>query len=118
MSAGWRAIVSRTGPVTTVARDSSCERRQVFADGVERRAVALQEQARRGAAAEGFDADCAGAGVSVHENGACDAGLQDIEERFPQAVGGGARGEPGNALQAPGTELSGDDAHQPTVTSP
>src|ERR1019366_7024790 len=94
------------------------ERRQVLADGVQRPPVALQKPGVGGAAAQGLDAHRARPGIGVHEAGARDPRLQNVEQGLAHAVGGGARGIARNALQAARPELSRNDAHQPTVTRP
>lgn len=64
-----------------------------------------------GAAAEGFDADGAGAGEDVEEARACDGGAEDVEEGFAQAVTGGTKGRAFEALQDTAAIFAGDDAH-------
>jgi len=50
-----------------------------------------------GSAADGLKADGAGAGVKIEEGGALDAGSENVEERFAEAVGGGSGGKAGGA---------------------
>ena len=69
------------------------------------------------AAAERFDAHRAGARVAIQERCALDALRQNVEQRFAQPIGRGARGISGDALQPARTELSGNHPHQ-TVTNP
>jgi len=64
-----------------------------------------------GAAAEGFDADGAGAGEDVEEARACYGGAEDVEERFAQAVAGGTESEALQALQDTAAVFASDDAH-------
>jgi len=64
-----------------------------------------------GAAAEGFDADGAGAGEDVEEAGADYAGTEDVEERFAKAVAGGTEGEAFEAFEDAAAVFAGDDAH-------
>src|SRR5580704_3376997 len=64
-----------------------------------------------GAAAEGFDAYGAGASEDVEEAGAYDAGAEDVEERFAEAVAGGTKGEALEALQDAAAIFAGDNAH-------
>jgi hypothetical protein len=92
------------------------EGRQIFANGLQGGAVFLQEPGMAGAAAEGFDSDRAGSGIGVEKSGTLEVRGQDVEKGFAQAVGRGACGISRYALEAARTELSGDDAHQPTVT--
>ena len=65
-----------------------------------------------GAAAEGFDADRASAGEDVKEARASDAGAEDVEECFAEAVAGGTEGEALEALEDAATVFAGDDAHE------
>jgi len=62
----------------------------VGADGGGGFGFALGEPAEIGAAAEGFYANSAGAGVKVGELCAVDARGEDVEEGFAEAVAGGA----------------------------
>src|SRR5712692_4458805 len=64
------------------------------------------------AAAEGFDADGAGSGEKIDESRAEDVGGQHVEERFAQAVAGGAQGEAFEAFQDAAAVDSRDDAHE------
>ena len=64
-----------------------------------------------GAAAEGLDADGAGAGEEVEEAAAGDAFGQDVEKGLAEAVAGGAKGKALEALELAAAKCSGDDAH-------
>ncbi len=64
------------------------------------------------AAAEGFDADGTGSGEEIDESRTSYVGGQHVEERFAQAVAGGAQGEALEAFQDAASVDSGDDAHE------
>lgn len=64
-----------------------------------------------GAAAEGFDANGAGASEDVEEAGAYDAWAEDIEKRFAEAVAGGTESEAFQAFEDAAAIFAGDDAH-------
>lgn len=64
------------------------------------------------AAAEGFDADGAGAGEDVEEARASDGGAEDVEECFAEAVAGGTEGEAFEAFEDAAAIFAGDDAHE------
>ena len=72
----------------------------------------LAEEDMGGAAAEGFDADGAGAGVKVEEAAAGEAWGEDVEEGFAEAIAGGAGGVAGRAGEEAGAIGAGDDAHR------
>jgi len=74
--------------------------------------VIFEEGYVGGAAAEGFDADGAGAGENVEEARARYGGAENVEERFAQAVAGGTESEAFQALQDTAAIFSGDDAHE------
>src|SRR5260370_30568676 len=74
--------------------------------------VIFDEDDFGGAAAEGFDADGAGSGEEIDEAGAGNVGGQHVEERFAEAVAGGAQGEAFEALEDTASVGSGDDAHE------
>jgi hypothetical protein len=65
-----------------------------------------------GAAGEGFNADGSSAGVEIDEAGACDAGLEDVEEGLAEAVGGGPGGGSARGLEQARAIGSGDDPHK------
>ena len=69
------------------------ERGKIFADGGQRGGCVFREPDVRCAAADGLNADGAGAGVEIDESRAFDAGGEDVEKRFAEAVAGGARVE-------------------------
>src|SRR5262245_51415757 len=94
------------------------ERCQVTADCLERGLVLLEKPRVPRAATERFDADRACTGIRVHKRAAFDPRLQNIEQCFAQAVGRRPSGFARNAYNAPGTKLSSDNPHQPTVTNP
>ena len=54
----------------------------------------------------------------IEEGRALDPGLEDVEERFTQAVRSRTSGGAGEALQQARSEFSRDNPHQPTVTRP
>ena len=62
------------------------QRGQVFADHVHGRAVLLNEDGAARSAAQGFDADGAGARVDIQEDAIGKARSQDVEERLAHAV--------------------------------
>jgi hypothetical protein len=74
--------------------------------------VALYEDAARGAAAERFEPDGAGAGEGVEHRRAFGVSAKQVEERLAHHVGHGARhaGVRGR-LEHPATMRSGDDPH-------
>jgi hypothetical protein len=74
--------------------------------------VILYEGYLGGAAAKGFDADGAGAGEQIEKAGAYDAGTEDVEERFAQAITCGTEGEAFEAFQDTAAVFAGDDAHE------
>jgi hypothetical protein len=73
--------------------------------------VVFDEDDFEGAAAEGFDADGAGAGEDVEEARAGDVGAEDVEEGFAKAVAGGAEGVALEGFEDAATVFAGDDAH-------
>jgi len=87
------------------------ERGDVGADGERGFGLAFGKPDEVCAAAEGLDADGAGAGVEVGELGAFDTGREDVEERFAEAIAGGTGFEAFGGLEDSGAEFSGDDAH-------
>jgi len=64
-----------------------------------------------GAAAEGLDADCAGAGVEIEETAIGDARGEDVEEGLAEAVAGGAGGGAPWGDELAGAMGSGDNTH-------
>ena len=88
------------------------ERGDVGADREDGFGFALGEPAEVRAAAEGFNANRAGAGVEVGELCALNARGQDVEESFAETVAGGAGFEALGGLEDSGAECSGYDAHQ------
>jgi len=94
-----------------VAR-SDLERVEILADEFCGGRVIFDEGNVGGAAAESFNADGAGAGEDVEKARADNAGAEDIEKRFAQAVAGGTKSEPLQALQDTAAIFAGDDAHR------
>ena len=88
------------------------ERVEILADEFCGGRVIFDKGNMGGAAAEGFDADGAGAGEDVKETRAYDAGAEDVEERFAKAVAGGTEREPLQALQDTAAIFAGNDAHE------
>lgn len=87
------------------------QQREIGADGFERGRGVLDEDGLGGAAAEGLDADGSRTCVEVEKNAAGDARGEDIEEGFAEAVAGWPGVMAGRRRERPGSELSGDDAH-------
>src|SRR4249920_2306397 len=75
------------------------ERVEILTDEFGGGRVVFDEGYVGGAAAEGFDADGAGAGEDIEEARAYNPGAEDIEKRFAQAVAGGTKSEAFEALQ-------------------
>ena len=71
----------------------------------------LEEHNFSGTAAERFDADGTGAGEKIEEAATWNAFSKDIEERFAEAVAGGAKGQALEAFKLAAAKCSGDDAH-------
>ncbi len=71
----------------------------------------LDEDGFAGAAAEGLDADGAGARVEIKKNSAGDARREDVEEGLAEAVAGGAHVQASRRVERARAELSGNDAH-------
>jgi len=90
---------------------ANAERGEVGANGAEGRLGLLDEDGFTGAAAEGLDADSAGAGIEIEKERAGDAGREDVEESLAEAVAGGADVEAAGRMEHAGAELSGDNAH-------
>ena len=90
------------------------QRGDVGADGGGRFRFALGEPDEIRAAADGFKADGAGAGVEVSELRADDARGEDVEERFAQTVAARTSFEALGGLDVAGAIGSGDDAHGPS----
>jgi len=73
--------------------------------------MVFDEDDFEGAAAEGFDANGAGAGEDIEEAGARDVGAEDVEEGFAKTVAGGAEGVALEGFEDAAAEFTGDDAH-------
>jgi hypothetical protein len=63
---------------------------EILADQADGGGVAVDEEDVASASADGFDSDGAGAGVKIDEEGIGDGWAEDVEERFAEAVAGGA----------------------------
>jgi hypothetical protein len=63
------------------------------------------------AATDRFDAYSAGAGKDVEEAGAADVGTEDVEERFAEAIAGGAEGVALQGFEDAAAVFAGDYAH-------
>ena len=74
--------------------------------------IAVDEEDVASAPADGFDSDGAGAGVEIDEEGIGDGWAEDVEERFAEAVAGGADGLGAGSFQATAAIFSGDYAHE------
>jgi len=85
---------------------------QVGAQNLERCGGTLDECHDCGSAAEGFDANRAGAGIQIQKSRAFNAGREHVEEGFAQAVTGGPCGQARRGLQRARTQRSGNDAHR------
>ena len=71
----------------------------------------IDEDAGGGAAAEGFEADCAGAGEEIEHAGVCNPFPKDGKDRLADEVGGGSGDGRGDFDgDAPG--FSSDDSHE------
>jgi len=88
------------------------ERGEVAADQCGGGGMIFDEDSLGGAAAEGFDADGAGAGEYVEEAGAGYFGSEDIEESFAEAVAGGAQGVALEGFEDAAAIFTGDYAHR------
>jgi hypothetical protein len=73
--------------------------------------VVFDEDGFEGAAAEGFDANGAGAGEDIEETGARDVGTKDVKEGFAKTVAGGAEGVAFEGFEDAAAIFAGDDAH-------
>src|ERR1700722_20664127 len=73
----------------------------------------FEEEDALGAAADGFDADRAGPGVSVDEITVLDGRAEDVEESFAQAIACRAQRDLSRAGEPPAAIFSGDYAHVP-----
>ena len=73
--------------------------------------VVFDEDDFEGPAAEGFNADSAGAGEDIEEAGAGDVGAKDVKEGFAKTVAGGAEGVAFEGFEDAAAIFSGDDAH-------
>src|SRR5882672_8014000 len=69
------------------------------------------EDGLRGAAADCFDADRAGAGENVKEAGTWDVGPENVEEGFAQTIAGRAEGIALEGFEDAAAIFAGDDAH-------
>ena len=75
------------------------------------RGGALDECDVRCTAAQRLDADSAGAGVEIGEARAFDLRREDVEERFAQAIAGGARRHAARRGERAAAIGAGDDTH-------
>ena len=71
---------------------ADAERFEILSDESCGRLVIFHEDYLRGAAAEGFDADRAGASEEIDEMRAGDVRAEDVEEGFAEFVAGGTEG--------------------------
>jgi len=85
---------------------------EILADEFRGGRMILDEGYVGGAAAEGLDADGAGAGEDIKEAGANDTGAEDIEEGFAEAIAGGTEGEAFQAFQYAAAVFACNDAHE------
>ena len=83
---------------------------EVLADYFGGLVVLVDEEAGFGTSAEGFEAEGAGAGEEVEDGGVFEAGLDDGEEGFADAVRSGAGAFFGNE-EGDASGFSGDDSH-------
>lgn len=67
------------------------------------------------AAADCLDTDRARSREEVYEAAIRDAILKNVEERFPQAVAGGAKRQALEAFELAAAKCPGDDAHEGIV---
>jgi len=88
-----------------------CEGFEVATDQDSGGGVVFDEDDFEGAAAEGFDANGAGASEDVEEARAGDVGAEDVEESFAKAVTGRAEGVALEAFEDAAAIFAGDDAH-------
>jgi hypothetical protein len=88
-----------------------CEGFEVAANQDSGGGVVFDEDDFEGAAAEGFDANGAGAGEDIEKAGARDVGAEDVEEGFAKAVAGGAEGVALEGFEDAAAIFAGDDAH-------
>ena len=88
-----------------------CEGFEVTTDQDSGGGVVFDEDDFEGSAAEGFDANGAGAGEDIEEAGARDVGAEDVEESFAKAVAGGTEGVALEGFEDAATIFAGDDAH-------
>ena len=113
VDAGWReALEERHGAAVFHGEGlRDVEGGEVCAEGFEGGRGVFGEEDVAGSAAEGFDADGAGAGIEIDEGGVGEARGEDVEEGFAEAVTGGAGGGAGWGDEDAGTVGAGDDAH-------
>jgi hypothetical protein len=88
-----------------------CERFEIATDEDCGGGVIFDEDDLDGTAAEGFDADGAGAGEDVKEARAADVWAEDVEEGFAEAVAGGAEGGAFETFEDAAAVFASDDAH-------
>src|SRR3954469_4424997 len=88
---------------------------QIGLDQRDRARVSLDERDVSGAAAEGLDADCSGAGKTVEHASLPDARCQDVEQGLTELVGSWAKTLPGRRLEAAPLVAPGDHPHRLTT---
>jgi hypothetical protein len=96
---------------------SDCEGCEVATDQASGGGVVFDEDDFEGAAAEGFDANGAGAGEDIEETRAGDVGAEDVEEGFAEAVAGGTERVALEGFEDAAAIFAGDDAHIKTAAS-
>ncbi len=84
---------------------------EIVADELGGGCVIFDEEDALRAAAEGFNADGAGAGEEVEEVGAWDSGGENVEEGFAEAVARGAEVGRIEGFELTRAVSAGDDAH-------
>lgn len=79
---------------------------QTYAGG-----IMVDEEDFAGATADGFNPDCAGAGVEIDEQRIFDGRAEDVEEGFAEAVAGGADAREAWSSEAAAAIFSSDYSH-------
>jgi hypothetical protein len=85
---------------------------EIIADEFRGGGVIFYEEDVFGAAAQGFNADGAGAGEKIEEAGARDSGGENVEKGFAEPVAGGAEVGGVEGFELARAVQAGDDAHE------
>ena len=93
------------------------ERMQVGAQRFQRWRAAFRKPHIPGTPAESLDANRPGTRIQINESGPGQARRKNVEQRFPQPVGGGARRRTRRRLQKTGSKGAGNHAHPPMVNA-